>query len=85
MLFACPGLSLRLGLCRFPATLPAIAVLLSNTKQVNLQFDIVPVLLYRPTIGPHVPRLKAFAKAHPEVRMLAGHMLLDWFEKEAMR
>jgi glyoxylase-like metal-dependent hydrolase (beta-lactamase superfamily II) len=52
---------------------------------VNLQFDIVPVLLYRPTIGPHVPRLKAFAKAHPEVRMLAGHMLLDWFEKEAMR
>jgi glyoxylase-like metal-dependent hydrolase (beta-lactamase superfamily II) len=49
---------------------------------VNLQFDFAPVLLYRPTIGPHVPRLKAFADAHPEVRLIAGHMRLDWFEKE---
>ncbi len=46
---------------------------------VNLQFDFAPVLFYRPTIGPHVPRLKAFAEAHPEVRLVAGHMWLDWF------
>ncbi len=52
---------------------------------VNLQFAFAPVLLYRPTIGPHVPRLKKFAKAHPEVRMLAGHMWQDWFEKEKTR
>ncbi len=51
----------------------------------NLQFNFLSVLLYRPTIGPHVPRLKSFAEAHPEVRILAGHMWLEWFEKEAMK
>jgi glyoxylase-like metal-dependent hydrolase (beta-lactamase superfamily II) len=49
---------------------------------VNLDFNPGMVLLYRLTIGAHVPRLKAFAKAHPEVRMIAGHMHLDFFEKE---
>jgi glyoxylase-like metal-dependent hydrolase (beta-lactamase superfamily II) len=49
---------------------------------VNLQFDWFSVLLYRPTIGPQVPRLKAFAEAHPEVRMVAGHMDLDFFHEE---
>ena len=48
---------------------------------VNLQFDFLPVLFYRPTIGPHVPRLKAFAEAHPEIRLIAGHMWLEFFEK----
>ncbi|RJP51458.1 MAG: MBL fold metallo-hydrolase [Anaerolineaceae bacterium] len=48
----------------------------------NLQFDWFSVLLYRPTIGAQVPRLKAFAASHPEVRMVAGHMGLDFFEKE---
>ncbi len=52
---------------------------------VNLQFDIAPLLLYRPTIGPHVPRLKAFQLAHPEVILTAGHMWLDFFEKERVR
>jgi glyoxylase-like metal-dependent hydrolase (beta-lactamase superfamily II) len=51
---------------------------------VNLQFDCAPVLLYRPTIGPHVPKLKAFAEEHPEVRLLAGHMWLDFFEAPQM-
>jgi glyoxylase-like metal-dependent hydrolase (beta-lactamase superfamily II) len=51
----------------------------------NLQFGFGPVLLYRPTIGSQVPRLKAFASAHPEVRLMAGHMWLNWFEKEAAR
>jgi glyoxylase-like metal-dependent hydrolase (beta-lactamase superfamily II) len=52
-----------------------------DSVPVNLQFEFLPALIYRPTIGPHVPRLKAFAKARPEVRMIAGHMWLDWFEK----
>jgi glyoxylase-like metal-dependent hydrolase (beta-lactamase superfamily II) len=49
---------------------------------VNLQFDFWPVFFYRPTIGPNVPRLKALAESHPEVRMIAGHMYLDFFRKE---
>jgi glyoxylase-like metal-dependent hydrolase (beta-lactamase superfamily II) len=49
---------------------------------VNLEFGFVPVFLYRSTIGPHVPRLKRFAQGHPEVRLLAGHMWVDFFEKE---
>ena len=56
-----------------------------DSVPVNLQFNLLSTLLYRPTIGPHVPRLKAFTEAHPDVRMLAGHMLLDWFEEEAMK
>lgn len=56
-----------------------------DSVPVHLQFEMAPVLVYRPTIGPHVPRLKAFARAHPEVRMLAGHMWLDWFEKEVVK
>ncbi len=52
-----------------------------DSVPVNLQFDFAPVLLYRPTIGSHVPRLKAFAETYPEVRLLAGHMWLDWFGK----
>ena len=52
---------------------------------VNLQFDFAPVLVYRPVIGPHVSRLKALAQVHPEVRLLAGHMWLDFFEKDKMK
>jgi glyoxylase-like metal-dependent hydrolase (beta-lactamase superfamily II) len=50
---------------------------------VNLEFDFGPDWLYRMTIGPHVSRLKTFARVHPEVRMLSGHMRLEFFEKEA--
>lgn len=52
-----------------------------DSVPVNLQFDFWPVLLYRPTIGSHVPRLKAFAKSHPEVRLIGGHMWLEFFKK----
>ena len=52
---------------------------------VNLQFGFAPVFVYRPTIGPHVPRLKAFQLAHPEVILSAGHMWLDFFDKERMK
>ena len=48
---------------------------------VNLDFRFGPLALYRPTIGPHVPRLRALAESHPEVRLVAGHMWLDFFNE----
>jgi glyoxylase-like metal-dependent hydrolase (beta-lactamase superfamily II) len=51
----------------------------ADALPANVEFDILPDWIYRLVIGPHVPRLKAFAAAHPEVRMLAGHMWLDFF------
>lgn len=53
-----------------------------DAAPVNLQFNFLPVLLYRPTIGPHVPRLRAFAETHPDVRLIAGHMKLNIFQAE---
>jgi glyoxylase-like metal-dependent hydrolase (beta-lactamase superfamily II) len=41
----------------------------------NAQPDLTPRWLNRLVLGPHVPRLIALAAAHPEVRLLAGHML----------
>jgi glyoxylase-like metal-dependent hydrolase (beta-lactamase superfamily II) len=46
----------------------------------NAQFEITPQWLNRLVIGPHVPRLQAWASAHPEVRLLAGHMWQSFFE-----
>jgi len=43
----------------------------------------VPAWFARLVLGPHVPRLLAFRAAHPEVRMITGHMPLDFFEEEA--
>jgi glyoxylase-like metal-dependent hydrolase (beta-lactamase superfamily II) len=39
----------------------------------------VPAWLSRAVIGPHVPRLRAFRAAHPEVRVTVGHMDLSFF------
>jgi glyoxylase-like metal-dependent hydrolase (beta-lactamase superfamily II) len=57
----------------------------ADALPTNAQFDLLPLWIYKLVIGPHVPRLKAFAEAHPEVRLLAGHMWLDFFEKESMK
>jgi hypothetical protein len=54
----------------------------ADALPTNAQFDLLPAWIYKPVIGPHVPRLKAFAQAHPEVHLLAGHMWLEFFEKE---
>lgn len=43
----------------------------------------VPRWVCRLVLGPHVPRLRQFAAAHPEVRMTAGHMDLDFFNDMA--
>lgn len=40
-----------------------------------------PEWMVKFVLGPHQPRLRAFAKAHPEVRLTMGHMSLDFFEK----
>ena len=49
---------------------------------INARFPAHLKWLNKPFRGPHLPRLEAFAKAHPEVQMMAGHMDLDWFEKK---
>jgi hypothetical protein len=46
---------------------------------LNVEFDVTPGWLNRIVLGPHGPRLKAFAQAHPEVRLLAGHMRRPFF------
>jgi hypothetical protein len=44
------------------------------------QFELTPGWLNRLVIGDHVPRLRAWSSAHPEVRMVAGHMWSTFFE-----
>jgi glyoxylase-like metal-dependent hydrolase (beta-lactamase superfamily II) len=54
----------------------------ADALPTSAQFDLLPDWIYAAVIGPHVSRLKVFAETHPEVRLLAGHMWLDWFQKE---
>ena len=58
---------------------------MADAVPANLDLRPAMVLFYRLTIGAQVPRLKAFAASHPEVRMVAGHMDLDFFEQEKTR
>jgi len=51
----------------------------ADALPTNAQFDLTPDWLNRLVIGPHVPRLRAWAAAHPEVRLLAGHMGSSFF------
>jgi hypothetical protein len=43
----------------------------------------IPGWIMRLILGPHMPRLRRFSLAHPEVRMTASHMFLDFFEGPA--
>jgi len=43
-----------------------------------------PGWLIRLVLGPHQPRISKFAEEHPEVRVVTGHMWLEWFEKNKM-
>ena len=47
---------------------------------VNARLDRRREWLTRPFRGQYTARLEAFAAGHPNVRLLAGHMDLDWFE-----
>ena len=42
--------------------------------------DYAPEWLVRFALGPHTDRLRAFAAAHPDVRITTGHMWLDFFD-----
>ncbi len=43
-----------------------------------------PLWLVRFALGPHQPRLRQFDAAHPEVRMLTGHMALESFRDHSI-
>ncbi len=44
----------------------------------------LPAWLMRLVLGPHEPRLRAFGEAHPEIKLTAGHMFLDFFENSEL-
>jgi len=43
-----------------------------------------PEWLVKLALGPHQPRIRQFATTHPEVRVVTGHMWLNFFDKEMM-
>lgn len=45
----------------------------------NANFDITPAWVNRLVLGPHVPHLRDWAAANPDVRLLAGHLWLNAF------
>lgn len=51
----------------------------ADALPTHAQFDLTPDWLNLAFLGPHGPRLRAFAAEHPEVRMLAGHMWASFF------
>lgn len=52
----------------------------ADALPTHAQFDLLPDWVYRMVIGPHVPRLRSLAAEYPEVRLLAGHMWISFFE-----
>jgi glyoxylase-like metal-dependent hydrolase (beta-lactamase superfamily II) len=54
----------------------------ADALPTNAEFNLTPQWLNRLVLGPHVPRLQSWASAHPEVRLLAGHMWKSFFEVE---
>jgi glyoxylase-like metal-dependent hydrolase (beta-lactamase superfamily II) len=44
--------------------------------------EVAPDWFVRFVVGPHVPHLRAFRAAHPDIRMTTGHMWLDFFESQ---
>jgi glyoxylase-like metal-dependent hydrolase (beta-lactamase superfamily II) len=55
----------------------------ADALPLSAQFDVTPGWVNRMVLGPHGPRLKAFAAAHPEVRLLAGHAWQSFFQPSA--
>lgn len=47
----------------------------------DLKIDEVPKWISRRVLGPHVPKIQAFMKAHPEVQVVGAHMNLKFYEK----
>jgi glyoxylase-like metal-dependent hydrolase (beta-lactamase superfamily II) len=46
---------------------------------VDIERNCTPKWLIRAVLGSHWPRLRDFAYAHPEIRLTASHMMLDFF------
>lgn len=51
----------------------------ADALPLNANFDFQPTWLVHWILGPHVPRLKAFSQAHPEIHMLSGHMSVSLY------
>lgn len=54
----------------------------ADALPTNAQFDLLPQWLSRMAIGPHVPHLKDWSTAHPDVHLLAGHMWKSFFDPQ---
>ncbi len=54
----------------------------ADALPANANFDITPAWMNRLVLGPHVPCLRDWAAANPDVRLLAGHMWLESFNEE---
>jgi len=46
----------------------------------DMKMDDAPDWLPRLLIGPHVPRIREFIKAHPEVQVIGSHMSLAFYQ-----
>jgi glyoxylase-like metal-dependent hydrolase (beta-lactamase superfamily II) len=46
---------------------------------VDIERNRAPGWLIRAVLGPYWPRLRGFARAYPEIRLTASHMILDFF------
>ena len=68
------------GLCGVAVKTPA-GWLFQASDAAALFNTEAPAWLIRLALGPHQPRIRQFAIDHPEVRVVTGHMWLDWFEK----
>lgn len=53
----------------------------SDAVPFNMRVDDIPDRISKRLIGPHVPRIRGFMKAHPEVQVVGAHMELDFYEK----
>lgn len=47
---------------------------------VDLERNPAPDWLIATALGPHWPRLRAFARSHPEIKLTTSHMMLEFFE-----
>ncbi len=68
------------GQCGVAIRIPS-GWLLSAGDAAALFNTEAPAWLIRLALGPHQPRLRAFAQSHPDVRIFTGHNWLEWFEE----
>lgn len=54
----------------------------ADALPTHAQFDLTPQWINRLVIGNHVPKIEAWSRQHPEVRLLAGHMWQTYFENQ---